>query len=208
MPCKLVWITPEAEKNIIYIARVSNPANQDNPKITGLLKYLIKHKHVSPFEMANMCIEITTTRAISAQIIRHRSFSFQEFSQRYAEVPSIEDCECRLQDSKNRQGSLDVDDDALKVWWDESKQSINDHCKEVYKQALEKGIAKECARFLLPMSSTSKLYMNGTIRSWIHYLEARTAWDTQKEHRELAEEIKNIFSEHMPTIAKALGFVE
>ena len=208
MPCKLVWITPEAEKNIIYIARVSNPANQDNPKITGLLKYLIKHKHVSPFEMANMCIEITTTRAISAQIIRHRSFSFQEFSQRYAEVPSIEDCECRLQDSKNRQGSLDVEDDALKVWWDESKQSINDHCKEVYKQALEKGIAKACARFLLPMSSTSKLYMNGTIRSWIHYLESRTAWDTQKEHRELAEEIKNIFSEHMPTIAKALGFVE
>ena len=206
MPCKLVWITPDAEKNIIYIARVSNPANQDNPKIAGLLKYLIKHKHVSPFEMANMCVEITTTRAISAQIIRHRSFSFQEFSQRYAKVPTIEDCECRLQDSKNRQSSLDTDDSELLQWWEESKKSLNDHSLKVYQEALDKGVAKECARFLLPMSSTSKLYMNGTIRSWIHYLQSRLSWDTQKEHRELANEIFEIFKEHMPVIASALDF--
>jgi len=208
MTCRLVWITPEAEKNIVYIARVSNPSNQESTKITGLLKYLLKHKHVSPFEMANMCVEITTTRAVSAQIIRHRSFSFQEYSQRYAEVPSIEDCECRLQDSKNRQSSLEVDDESLKEWWKESKDSVNKHCTEVYNQALEKGIAKECARFLLPMSSTSKLYMNGTIRSWIHYLELRTSIETQKEHREVADQIKKIFTEHLPIISSALGFLE
>ncbi len=203
MNTKLTHITTDAEKLMAYCARVSSP-NQDNPEIEGLLKYCIKNKHWSVFEMTTMCVEITTSRAIAQQILRHRSFHFQEFSQRYAQATEFETYEARSQDAKNRQNSIDNMNQATKDWFVNAQQSISFECYELYKQALEYGIAKEQARFLLPLSTTTKLYMHGTIRDWIHYLNLRTGNGTQKEHKDIAEQIKLLFIENLPTVSKAL----
>jgi thymidylate synthase (FAD) len=193
---KTMWATPDIDGQIAYIARVSNPKNQDNPSITGLLQYMIKHGHVSPFEMANVCLEINTTRDIARQILRHRSFSFQEFSQRYADVNSLGELQrrdCRFQDTKNRQNSLEPDltvdkQRQLAYQWEILQNALIKKTTEVYTWALEQGIAKEQARAILPEGLTpSRMYMNGTIRSWIFYLQQRLDLTTQKEHRELAE---------------------
>jgi len=193
---KVMWATPDADEQIAYIARVSNPKNQDNQNITGLLQYMIKHGHVSPFEMVNVCLEITTTRDIARQILRHRSFSFQEFSQRYADVNnlgSLERRECRFQDTKNRQNSIEPDfgvDKQRQVayQWEVLQDALIRKTTEAYEWALEQGIAKEQARAILPEGLTpSKMYMNGTLRSWIFYLQQRLDISTQKEHREIAQ---------------------
>ena len=193
---KIMWMTPDIDEQIAYIARVSNPKNQNNQSFTGLLQYMVKHGHVSPFEMANVCIEITTTRDIARQILRHRSFSFQEFSQRYAAVNSLGELErrdCRFQDTKNRQNSLEPDfgvDKQRQVayQWEVLQDALIRKTTEAYAWALEQGIAKEQARAILPEGLTpSKMYMNGTLRSWIFYLQQRLDISTQKEHRELAE---------------------
>lgn len=199
MGVKLVWVTPEAEKHIMYCARVSNPENQES-KNTGLLRYCYNHGHWSIFEMASMCVEITTSRAIAAQIIRHRSFSFQEFSQRYAEATNVTVSKARRQDIKNRQNSIDdLDVDTLR-WWDEVQETVQEISIVLYMQALEKGIAKECARMLLPMATETKLYMAGTLRSWMHYIKLRTDPATQLEHREVAEDIKVLFKEQFSNL--------
>ena len=196
---------------IAYCARVSNPSNQANTKTTAkLLDYLIKHKHWSPFEMASACLEITTTRDIARQFLRHRSFSFQEFSQRYANINDLNDDfvlrEARLQDEKNRQNSIDADDSELRAWWYAQQNLIIDQVKRIYDEAIERGIAKEQARAILPEGNTvSRLYVNGTIRSWIHYIELRSANGTQKEHMELAREIAKAIGRIYPAIT---NFVE
>lgn len=203
MTVKLVWVTPEAENKIAYMARVSNPANQNsNASATRLIKYLIDHKHWSPFEMVNVCMEIETTRDIARQILRHRSFSFQEFSQRYAVTEGfIQDTQVRLQDPVNRQNSLYSDDLSLQYWWEGIQRRIITEAKFLYTAALEKGIAKEVARKLLPEGLTmSKMYMNGTLRSWLHYIDIRCDEATQKEHREVAEQCRDIIFEQFPTI--------
>ena len=202
----LVWATPEAEKVIGYCARVSNPKNQKNPKVSGLLKFCIRHGHWSIFEMANMTVEINTTRGIAAQILRHRSFSFQEFSQRYAEMEGFEYVCPRRQDAKNRQNSWDDLEEDDKTWFEYTHKKVQDTTNDFYKEALERGIAKESARFLLPMSVKTRMYMNGTVRSWIHYIQLRTDKSTQKEHRDIAEAVKNIFIEQFPIISEALGW--
>jgi len=203
-PCvKLVWVTPEAESKIAYMARVSNPANQNNPaSATKLLTYLIKHKHWSPFEMVNVCMEIETTRDIARQILRHRSFSFQEFSQRYAVTEGfVSTSEVRLQDEKNRQNSLYTDDISLQYWWEGIQRRVTDEAKFLYTAALDKGIAKEVARKILPEGLTmSKMYMNGTLRSWLHYIDIRCDSATQKEHREVAEQCRDIIFAEFPSI--------
>ena len=192
MNVKLMWATPEADQLVASMARVSNPANQANTNITGILKYMMREGHVSPFEMANVCLEINTTRDIGRQILRHRSFSFQEFSQRYAEtslLPPAELRECRLQDEKNRQSSLETDDHTLESWWMHAQDALEQAATALYTTALSKGIAKEQARALLPEGLTSsRMYMNGTLRSWIHYLKSRLDPSTQKEHRIIANE--------------------
>ena len=196
---------------IAYCARVSNPSNQANTKTTAkLLDYLIKHKHWSPFEMASACLEVTTTRDIARQFLRHRSFSFQEFSQRYANINDLNDDfvlrEARLQDEKNRQNSIDADDSELRAWWYAQQNLIIDQVKRIYDEAIERGIAKEQARAILPEGNTvSRLYVNGTIRSWIHYIELRSANGTQKEHMELAREIAKAIGKIYPAIT---NFVE
>ena len=196
---------------IAYCARVSNPSNQANTKTTAkLLDYLIKHKHWSPFEMASACLEVTTTRDIARQFLRHRSFSFQEFSQRYANINDLNDDfvlrEARLQDVKNRQNSIDADDSELRAWWYAQQNLIIDQVKRIYDEAIERGIAKEQARAILPEGNTvSRLYVNGTIRSWIHYIELRSANGTQKEHMELAREIAKAIGKIYPAIT---NFVE
>jgi thymidylate synthase (FAD) len=200
---KLIWITPEAEKHIMYCARVSNPKNQQSED-TGLLKYCVRHGHWSVFEMASMCLEVTTKRSISAQMIRHRSYCFQEFSQRYAEALTITKSRPRRQDTKNRQNSLDDLSDDVIDWWDETQEEVYGICMRKYKEALEKGIAKECARDLLPMATETKLYMSGTIRSWIHYLQLRCDEATQLEHREIADKAKEILIEQLPTIGEMI----
>lgn len=205
MNVKLISITPEAEKTIMYCARVSNPKNQDSEN-TKLLDYCIKHGHWSVFEMAHMTIEIVTSRAIAAQILRHRSFSFQEFSQRYAEAQEFEIYEARSQDPKNRQNSIDNMSEQDKKWFKEAQETIQNDAYYLYNKALEKGIAKEQARFLLPLSTQTKLYMTGSIRSWLHYLDVRCGSGTQLEHAEIANEIKKIFIEQLPVIAKAKGW--
>ena len=183
MKVKLISSTPDAEKTIGYIARVSNPNNQDNPKISGLLKYCIKHQHWSIFEQANLTLEIETTRAIAAQILRHRSFTFQEFSQRYADSSLLSD---------ERQ--------KYEIWMQHNfKETMN-----VYKEMLADGVAKECARMILPLAVPTRLYMTGTIRSWMHYIELRTGHGTQKEHMEIAEECKKIFVKEYPIISEAM----
>ena len=198
----LVWVTPEAENKIAYMARVSNPENQNsNASATKLLKYLIDNKHWSPFEMVNMCVEITTTRDIARQILRHRSFSFQEFSQRYAVAEHFSMSEARLQDVKNRQNSLETEDRYLAYWWEGAQRRVLQEAKFMYESALAKGIAKEQARKLLPEGMTqSNMYMNGTLRSWMHYVDIRCDKATQKEHREVAEQVRGIMYEQFPTI--------
>ena len=200
---KLVWITPDAEKLIGKIARVSNPANEDNPNVVGLLKYLIKHKHWSPFEMASMCLEIQTTRAISPQILRHRSFSFQEFSQRYAEPETMgypfEVKETRLQDTKNRQNSIETNNVQLQQRWAAQQARVIGAASSAYAWAVDNGIAKEQARAVLPEGITkSRLYMNGTVRSWIHYVELRTTVGTQKEHMDIAHACAEVIADIFP----------
>lgn len=206
MKVELVWATPDIEEKVAYCARVSNPDNQHNHETAGkLLKYLVKHKHFSPFEMVNVCMEIETTRDIARQILRHRSFSFQEFSQRYAIVNDFENRECRLQDTKNRQNSLVTDDKDLKEWWDAAQKRVQHEASFVYQQALQKGVAKEQARALLPEGlAVSRMYMNGTLRSWMHYIEVRTDPSTQKEHRDVAEACKTVLSILCPNIIKGV----
>lgn len=207
MSVELVAITPDAEKLIAYCARVSSP-NQENPEYAKLLAYCVKHKHWSVFEQASMTVEIQTSRMISAQILRHRSFQFQEFSQRYAEVQDYVPYEARRQDEKNRQNSIDDLSDEIKEDWLMRQKEIFDMCMGDYKWALDHGIAKECARAILPMQTATRLYMTGSIRSWIHYLDVRCSEDTQLEHREIANEIKAIFVKQLPVVAEALGWTE
>ena len=204
---KLVWVTPDAEKLIGKIARVSNPNNEDNPEVEKLIKYLIKHKHWSPFEMASMCLEIHTTRAIAAQILRHRSFSFQEFSQRYA-IPTDTFAtvlpELRRQDYKNRQNSID---DLERETQEYYAQRIDDHFREgvmLYESLLRSGVAKECARAVLPLNTVTRLYMSGTIRSWLHYIDLRGANGTQKEHMQIAAACGEILDTELPLISRAM----
>lgn len=206
MNTKLISITPDAEKVIGYCARVSNPKNQDNPDVAGLLKFCIRHGHWSIFEMSNMVVEIETTRGIAAQILRHRSFSFQEFSQRYAKAQGFEDVHPRRQDTKNRQNSIDDIEDGVVEWFHDSMAEVQDLANYYYETALSLGIAKESARFLLPLNTQTRMYMNGTVRSWIHYINLRTDPSTQKEHRDIAEEIKLIFKNELPIIAEAMDW--
>lgn len=204
---KLIWITPEAEKLIGYMARVSNPANQDNENVVGLLKYMIRNEHWSPFEMASACFEINTTRDIGRQILRHRSFSFQEFSQRYEDVsklPYVPLRECRMQDPNNRQSSYEVEDMRLSVQWESQQRVLRTLATDIYRWALTNGIAKEQARALLPEGLTpSRMYMSGTLRSWLHYCALRSDDATQKEHRLIAQEIGRELAKQVPTIWEA-----
>lgn len=208
MSVKLVWITPNAEQVIGYCARVSNPANQDNPNVEKLLKYCIKNSHWSVFEMASACIEIEAPRDISRQILRHRSFHFQEFSQRYADVANLPPAklrECREQDLDNRQNSVLTFDAELAKWWNEAQQSVTTMTDYLYKTALDKGIAKEQARALLPEGLTSsRLYMQGTVRDWIHYCQVRQGNGTQQEHINVANQVAEILKQELPTIWSAL----
>jgi thymidylate synthase (FAD) len=196
-------LTPEGL--IAYCARVSSP-HQETPDYGKLLSYCIAHKHWSVFEMVDMTVEIVTSRAISPQILRHRSFCFQEFSQRYARAQAIERYEPRRQDSKNRQNSLDDLDPETVAWFGDAQDGVAKLAMEKYEEALEKGIAKECARVLLPLGTQTKLYMKGSVRSWIHYLEVRTDKSTQKEHRDIAEGVMKIFTEQFPVTSGALGW--
>jgi thymidylate synthase (FAD) len=197
--------TPEGL--IAYCARVSSPY-QENPNIAGLLKYCIREGHWSVFEMVDMTVEIVTSRAIAQQIIRHKSFCFQEFSQRYAEVLDYEPCEARRQDEKNRQNSIDDLDPWIKENFLLAQKEVWDNSYELYKQAIAAGIAKECARMMLPLNTQTRLYMKGSVRSWIHYLQVRSHPSTQKEHRDIAQAVLPIFSENFPTIATALDWSE
>ena len=206
----LVSVTPDAEKLMAYIARVSNPSNQDNDKFSGLLRYCIKHQHWSVFEQSSMTLEIETTRAIAAQILRHRSFTFQEFSQRYAstsELKEIELPELRRQDLKNRQNSTDdLDpDDVEKL--NRQMVTLFSSATNLYHQMLELGVAKECARMVLPLCTPTKIYMTGSCRSWIHYINLRSAHGTQKEHMIIAEACRDVFIETFPIVSEALGWI-
>ena len=205
--CKLVSVTPDAEQHIAYCARVSNPANQDNEKFSGLLKYCIKHQHWSIFEQAFMTLEITTNRGIAAQILRHRSFTFQEFSQRYASTDflgEIELPELRRQDDKNRQNSIDDLDPELIDKLERQMVTLFSSANSLYQQMLSAGVAKECARFVLPLATPTRIYMTGSIRSWLHYIDLRSSNGTQKEHMDIANNCKEIFVEQFPSIAEAM----
>ena len=207
MKVSLITVTPDAEKHIAYCARVSNPSNQNNESIAGLLKYCIKHQHWSIFEQAFMTLEIETTRGLAAQILRHRSFTYQEFSQRYADsnlLGNIELPELRRQDDKNRQNSIDNLDPKIVEKLNRQMNTLFSSAYSLYNQMLEAGVAKECARFVLPLATPTRLYMSGTVRSWLHYIELRTGHGTQKEHMEIATECKHIFSQQFPTIASAM----
>ena len=210
MNVKLISVTPDAEKNIAYCARVSNPNNQENEKIAGLLKYCIDHKHWSIFEQAFMTLEINTTRGLAAQILRHRSFTYQEFSQRYADssllAEQIPMFDLRRQDTKNRQNSIDDIDEFTKQEFEIQIQRHFASAMDLYQAMLDKGIAKECARFVLPLATPTKIYMSGSVRSWIHYIDLRSANGTQKEHMDIANECKCIFAGQFPVIAEALGW--
>ena len=209
---KLISITPDAEKTMGFIARVSNPNNQENPNVSGLLKYCIKHGHWSVFEQAHMTLEIETTRGLGAQILRHRSFTFQEFSQRYADSNLLNTMICvpdlRSQDSKNRQNS---NDDIPQDKKDTLQAKIATHFSEamdLYNHLLEEGVAKECARFVLPLATPTRIYMTGSVRSWIHYIDLRSAHGTQKEHMDLVENVRKIFVEQFPIVSEALGWIK
>jgi len=208
---KLISVTPDAEKHMAYCARVSNPANQENEKFSGLLKYCVKHQHWSIFEQAYMTLELTTTRGIAAQVLRHRSFTYQEFSQRYADSSLLMDKiplpALRRQDEKNRQNSID-DLDPFEVQTLELQmQTLFDSSMALYQQMLGRGVAKECARFVLPLAVPTKIYMTGSVRSWIHYIDLRSANGTQKEHMDLALSAKEIFIEQFPAVAEAMEWI-
>ena len=209
-PIKLISVTPDAEKTIAYVARVSNPANQENEKFAGLLRYCIKHGHWSVFEQAFMTLEINTTRGLSAQILRHRSFTYQEFSQRYQDVSHIrEDIplpELRSQDEKNRQNSIDDVEPVVVEKFNRKMRKHFDASIDLYKEMLHDGIAKECARFVLPLATPTRLYMTGSVRSWIHYIELRSAHGTQKEHMDLVENVRKVFIGQFPTVSQALDW--
>ena len=207
MKVNLITVTPKAEEHIAYCARVSNPNNQNNESIAGLLKYCIKHQHWSIFEQAFMTLEIETTRGLAAQILRHRSFTYQEFSQRYAASTALGDIELpelRRQDEQNRQNSIDDLDPKVVDKINRQMNTLFSSAYSLYNQMLEAGVAKECARFVLPLATPTRLYMSGTVRSWLHYIELRTGHGTQKEHKVIANACKGIFSEQFPTIASAM----
>ena len=205
---KLISVTPDAEKHMAYCARVSNPANQENEKFSGLLKYCVKHQHWSIFEQAYMTLELTTTRGIAAQVLRHRSFTYQEFSQRYADSSLLMDKiplpALRRQDEKNRQNSIDDLDPFDVQNLELQMQTLFDSSMALYQQMLGRGVAKECARFVLPLAVPTKMYMTGSVRSWIHYIDLRSANGTQKEHMDIALGAKKIFCEQFPAVAEAL----
>ena len=211
MDVKFVSITPDAEKMMAYIARVSNPSNQQNENYSGLLKYCIKHNHWSVFEQSSMTLEIETTRGLAAQILRHRSFTFQEFSQRYADTKLLDTeipvPDLRSQDTKNRQNS---NDDIPQEKKEEYQALIARHFEDsmnLYNSLLSEGVAKECARFVLPLATPTRLYMTGSCRSWIHYINLRSAHGTQKEHMDIVEQARSIFAEQFPAVSEALGWV-
>ena len=211
----LVSITPDAEKMMAYIARVSNPNNQENEKYAPLLKYCIKHNHWSVFEQSSMTLQIETTRAIAAQILRHRSFTFQEFSQRYADTNLLKDSdvtipipEYRRQDTKNRQNSIDdLDPDVVDKLHRQTK-TLFSSAQSLYNQMVEQGVAKECARMVLPLAVPTRIYMTGSCRSWVHYINLRSAHGTQKEHMDIALECKNVFIDQFPAVSEALEWVK
>ena len=211
MSVKLISVTPDAEKMMAYVARVSNPNNQENPNYAKLLSYCIKHNHWSVFEQAFMTLEIETTRGLAAQVLRHRSFTYQEFSQRYADSSLLADqipmFDLRRQDTKNRQNSIDDIDDYVKQDFEIKIRRHFDDAMMLYQSMLDMGIAKECARFVLPLATPTRMYMSGSVRSWIHYITLRSANGTQKEHMEIAEACKKIFVEQFPTCAEALEWV-
>ena len=207
MTVKLVSVTPDAEQLMAYIARVSNPSNQDNEKFAGLLRYCIQHQHWSVFEQSSMTLEIETTRAIAAQILRHRSFTYQEFSQRYADaklLETIELPELRRQDSKNRQNSIDDLDPKVAETLNRQMNTLFSSAFALYNQMLEDGVAKECARMVLPLCTPTRIYMTGSCRSWIHYINLRSAHGTQKEHMDIANECRKVFIEQFPTVSESL----
>ena len=211
MTVQLISITPDAEKTMAYVARVSNPSNQNNEKYSGLLKYCIKHNHWSVFEQSYMTLEISTTRAIAAQILRHRSFTYQEFSQRYADSSllgeKIKLPELRRQDTKNRQNSIDDLDPFVIQNLELQMQTLFDSAMALYQQMLERGVAKECARNVLPLCTPTKIYMTGSCRSWIHYITLRSANGTQKEHMDIALACKEVFKEQFPSVSEALEWI-
>ena len=211
MNVKFISITPDAEKTMSYIARVSNQKNQDNEKFAGLLKYCIKHNHWSVFEQSSMSLEIETTRGLAAQILRHRSFTYQEFSQRYADSSLLEEViplpELRRQDTKNRQNSTDDLDESDKQHYQLEMQKLFEKSMKLYKNMLDNGVAKECARFVLPLATPTRLYMTGSCRSWIHYINLRSAHGTQKEHMDIAHRCREIFVEQLPNVSEALEWV-
>ena len=210
MTVKLVSVTPDAEQLMAYIARVSNPSNQDNEKYSGLLKYCIKHNHWSVFEQSSMTLEIETTRAIAAQILRHRSFTFQEFSQRYAASTALGEIdlpELRKQDLKNRQNSTDDLDPEMVEKFNRQMITLFSSSKALYESMLKQGVAKECARMVLPLCTPTRIYMTGSCRSWIHYINLRSAHGTQKEHMVIAEACRKVFTEQFPAVSEALEWV-
>ena len=210
MTVQLVSVTPDAEQLMAYIARVSNPSNQDNEKYSGLLKYCIKHNHWSVFEQSTMTLEIETTRAIAAQILRHRSFTFQEFSQRYAASTALGEIdlpELRKQDLKNRQNSTDDLDPKTVDKFERQMITLFSSAKSLYTQMLDAGVAKECARMVLPLCTPTRIYMTGSCRSWIHYINLRSAHGTQKEHMVIAEACRKVFTEQFPSVSEALEWV-
>ena len=210
MTVKLITVTPDAEKLMAYVARVSNPSNQDNEKYAGLLKYCIKHNHWSVFEQSSMTLEIETTRAIAAQILRHRSFTFQEFSQRYASSNDLGDIdlpELRRQDTKNRQNSIDDLDPEMVDKLNRQMITLFSSAKSLYTQMLDAGVAKECARMVLPLCTPTRIFMTGSCRSWIHYINLRSAHGTQKEHMVIAEGCRKVFTEQFPSVSEALEWV-
>ena len=210
MNVKLITVTPDAEQLMAYVARVSNPSNQDNEKYAGLLKYCIKHNHWSVFEQSSMTLEIETTRAIAAQILRHRSFTFQEFSQRYAASTALGDIdlpELRKQDAKNRQNSTNDLDPELIDKLNKQMITLFSSSKALYESMLKQGVAKECARMVLPLCTPTRIYMTGSCRSWIHYINLRSAHGTQKEHMVIAEACRKVFTEQFPAVSEALEWV-
>ena len=211
MNVKLISVSPDSEKHMAYCARVSNPNNQENEKYAGLLRYCIKHQHWSIFEQAFMTLEINTTRGLAAQILRHRSFTYQEFSQRYADSSLLGDSiplpQLRKQDEKNRQNSTDDLDPMLIQELEVKMMNYFRDGMKLYKEMLDAKVAKECARFVLPLATPTRLYMSGSVRSWIHYIELRSGHGTQKEHMDIANACKQIFTEQFPTVAEAMEWV-
>ena len=211
MSVKLISVTPDAEQMMAYVARVSNPNNQENPNYAKLLGYCIKHNHWSVFEQAFMTLELETTRGVAAQVLRHRSFTYQEFSQRYADSSMLADqipmFDLRRQDTKNRQNSIDDNDPFVKQEFEIKIRRHFDEAMVLYQSMLDAGVAKECSRFVLPLATPTRIYMSGSCRSWIHYINLRTANGTQKEHMDLAEGCKKVFIEQFPTCAEALEWV-